>query len=107
MAIRTLLTLRAAEGRRDALVAHYQAHDVLSASASFGCIDGELAIDRNDPHTAVVTSRWPSVAAYEAWLASPERLDVLEQMEDLLDPRREPSITIIDVLTCVDLRSQR
>ncbi|MFI7067502.1 putative quinol monooxygenase [Kribbella sp. NPDC050124] len=96
--IRTMLKLRAIPDRRPALIDHYREHRVLAASAPYGCLSGELAVDPNNDQAAFVTSRWPSAAAYEDWLSSPVRDGIMRGLQELLDPSHPPEIQILDVI---------
>ncbi len=70
MPVLTILTLHVPPDRRDDVVDHYLATDVLRASRA---VSAKLCVDPDDPGTVVVIAEWPDPSAYEAWQAAPRR----------------------------------
>ena len=50
-----------------------------------GCISGESLKDTQDTSRRFVMSKWETLADWERWLASPERRQVVAELEPLLD----------------------
>ena len=70
MTLLTVLSLHVPHDRRDDIVNHYLAADILRVS---GAVSAKLCVDPNDPGAVVVIAEWPDPSAYEAWQAAPER----------------------------------
>lgn len=78
----TLLTLRAAPGRRDALIAYYRSAGVLEAS---GALAAEVLVPTDDEDTVVVTALWADADACTAWQNSPQRREFAHNMAPFVD----------------------
>jgi quinol monooxygenase YgiN len=70
MTFANAVTLGAAPGRRDELVAHLtQRHDTLT---ELGCLAYEVGVNDEQPDTVFVIELWTSAEAHRASLARPE-----------------------------------
>jgi quinol monooxygenase YgiN len=82
--VRSVLILRARQGRRDDVVALFARLGVLrEASAVPGFIDAELHVAGGSDEL-LVTATWESAAAYDGWLESPVRERMRPELEELL-----------------------
>jgi quinol monooxygenase YgiN len=70
MRMLTILTLHVPPDRRDDVLDHYVAADVLRAS---GAASAKLCLAPDDPGAVVVVAEWPDPSAYEAWEAASKR----------------------------------
>ena len=88
---RSLLYLRAKPGCRDRLLAVFERLSVLAlASGQPGFLGAELHVPLDDGDEVLVTAAWASAEHYEAWLASPVREAMGEELMPLLaaEPER-------------------
>ncbi len=85
--IRSLLTLRAAAGRAQALEDFYADQQVLERAREFaGCREAVLLRTIDDAgSTHLVTADWDSAADYQRWVDDPWRSAVTAQLTALLD----------------------
>jgi quinol monooxygenase YgiN len=91
--IRTVLQLRAAPGRAAELVRVFHEQKVLEHSrAMAGCQAVEIFRSLDDPDLCVVFADWDDVAAYQGWLAYPQRPGMTAALQPLL---AEPAATQI------------
>lgn len=78
----SLLTLRPAPGRADALISYYREQRILEES---GAAQSYVLVDEEEPETVTVAALWSGAAEYESWLASPRRAEFAEGMADFFD----------------------
>jgi heme-degrading monooxygenase HmoA len=79
------LTLRCKPGRRDELLRRFDELGVLEAASTVpGYLGGERTPAPGDDDAVIVTARWESPAAYDAWLADPRRPVLSAAIEPLL-----------------------
>lgn len=85
--IRSLLTLRAAAGKAQALEDFYADQQVLERAREFaGCREAVLLRSTDDAgSTHLVTADWDSAADYQRWVDDPWRSIVSQQLVALLD----------------------
>lgn len=86
--LETMLVLEAAPGRREELVRYFRQRQVVEAAVPFGLLRGELRA--RALHGLIVASRWHDEAAYQSWLDSQTRAELVQQMGELLDPTVPP-----------------
>jgi heme-degrading monooxygenase HmoA len=84
--IRSVLSLRAAEGKAQALESLYDQWQVLARAREFaGCQAAELLRSLDDPSvTHLVTADWDSAEDYQRWVEDPWRTVVSQQLAALL-----------------------
>lgn len=85
--IRSVLKLRTAPGRADALEDFYARHGILERAQQFeGCHDAMLLRSNGEGAvTHLVVADWDSAADYRRWVDDPWRAAVSGQLADLLD----------------------
>jgi hypothetical protein len=89
----SILTLRAATGAFEQLVAYYRREHVIEAAIPFGLLRGEAVRIPGQPDELIVTSLWPTQSHYQDWLASAERDRVTSGLAVLLHPHDVPRIS--------------
>lgn len=85
--IRSLLTLRAAAGKAQALEDFYADQRVLERAREFaGCRGAVLLRSTDDAASShLVTADWDSAEDYQRWIDDPWRSVVSQQLVDLLE----------------------
>lgn len=85
--IRSLLILRAATGKAQALEDFYADRQVLERAREFaGCREAVLLRSTDDAgSTHLVTADWDTAADYQRWVDDPWRAAVTQQLLPLLD----------------------
>ena len=85
--IRSVLSLRAAAGKAEALEALYEKWQVLARARAFaGCREAVLLRSVDDPLvTHLVTADWDTAEDYRRWVDDPWRTVVSQQLAALLD----------------------
>jgi heme-degrading monooxygenase HmoA len=87
LVIRSVLSLRAADGDTGAVEAFYAEQQIISRALEFpGCRDAVLlrAIDGGSV-THLVMADWDAPEDYQRWVQDPWRAAVSRQLADLLD----------------------
>jgi len=64
------------------------------ATAIEGFIAGELLQERDNQNRAVIISSWENIEAWEKWLGSNERQEVLNDMRPLLES--DEKVTVLE-----------
>jgi quinol monooxygenase YgiN len=83
--VRSVLVLRARDGRRDDVVALFARLGVLrEASAVPGFLSAELDVAADGSDDLLVTATWESGGAYDQWLGSSVRERMRPALEELL-----------------------
>lgn len=114
--IRSVLTLRAREGRLTAVEEFYGSRGILDRARLFpGCrgtnlwrIAGSGSADSTSPgaspssFTHLVIADWDSAAAYAGWVADPWRAEVAADLAELLDLSQDKQM-IAGLLEPVDV----
>jgi quinol monooxygenase YgiN len=91
--VRSVLVLRARDGRRDDVVSLFARLAVLrEASAVPGFLRAELAVASDGSDELLVTATWESRAAYDGWLESPVREQLRPALEELLAEAPVPHV---------------
>jgi heme-degrading monooxygenase HmoA len=87
---RSLLYLRTKPNRRDELLQVFERLGVLAlASQQPGFLGAELQVPLDDGDEVLVTAAWASPEHYEAWLASPVREAMGDELMPLLEAEPE------------------
>lgn len=89
----SVLTLRAAPGKRGELVDLYAELDILRRAVSQpGAIDVTFTEALDDPDAILITATWDDPSSYQAWLDHPGRGEMTAAMAPLL--AGEPQATM-------------
>jgi len=85
--IRSVLSLRAAHGKAQALEDLYDQWQIIPRARAFaGCRAADLLRSFDDPSvTHLVTADWDSAEDYQRWVDNPWRAVVSQQLSALLD----------------------
>jgi len=85
--IRSVLALRAADGRSEALEAFYAEQGILARSREFpGCRDAVLLrATSGTSATHLVIADWDTAEDYQRWVQDPWRAAVSRRLAELLD----------------------
>jgi heme-degrading monooxygenase HmoA len=85
--IRSVLALRAAEGKSEALEDFYAEQGILARSRAFpGCRDAVLLrATSGSPATHLVIADWDTAEDYQRWVQDPWRATVSRRLAELLD----------------------
>lgn len=89
--IRTFLLLHPAVNSLEPLVEYYREQGVIEAAIPYGLVLGELVHPCVGAASVAVGSLWTDAAAYESWVAAPEREALIRGMATFLDDRRPPT----------------
>lgn len=92
--IRSVLELRAADGKAGALEAFYAEHDFLARACRFpGCSSAVLMRPTTGSSTYLVIADWDSEEDYRRWVAEPWRAALSQPLAELLDtPPGQPLV---------------
>ncbi len=66
------------------------------ATQQDGFISGQTVVDAFNPGIFMTISIWSSMAAWERWKSSPERIEIVERMNDVLQGPPKPRIWLQD-----------
>ena len=85
--IRSVLSLRAADGRGGALEEFYERHGILARAREFDGCRGAVLLRATDdgPATHLVIADWDEAADYRRWVDDPWRAALSRELADLLD----------------------
>lgn len=98
LVIRSVLTLRAADGKSDALEQFYAEHRILERARRFpGCRDAQLlrSLD-GSAGTHLVIADWDTAEDYQRWVEDPWRRAQSQHFAGLLDA--DPDAPVIGAL---------
>lgn len=88
--IRTLLYLQPKDGDAQRVVDFYRSRDVLGhAARQAGCLGSELQVPLEPGGALLVTALWRSRAAYDGWVANPQRGAWAEELGGLVEDALE------------------
>lgn len=98
MALRSLLMIRLAPGRRQEAVAAYVQRRALEecAEAIEGFLEAELLLAADEPELVCIAARWRDAAAYQAWLASPVRAAQWRDLSAFASADDPPRTVLLD-----------
>ncbi len=85
--------LRTKPGRRDELLQVFERLGILAAASEQpGFLGAELQVPLDDDEELLVTAGWASPEHYQAWLESPVRAAMRDELEPLLAAEPEPRL---------------
>jgi|SRR5579862_1766651 quinol monooxygenase YgiN len=91
--VRSVLLLRARDGRRDDVVKLFADLGILEHSSAVpGFLGAELQVAADGSDELLVTATWESEAAYNTWLASPVRERMRPALDELLADSPTPRV---------------